>query len=92
MRPMLLLFVSHGCPACASARPEWEKYKSKHPLDMLLELDADGPYAGHLVGPKPIRVTPLYVLKDGDEVTTHEGAMRAEQIEKWVRAIVGISR
>lgn len=83
---MLLFFTSHGCPACAQAKPEFEKYKSRNPLQLALECDADGPYPAHF-GMKRIRATPLYVLRVGEEGYTHEGMMKAEQIEKWVKAV-----
>lgn len=84
---MVLLFTQTGCPACAQALPEFERYKTRNPLMMALEFDADGPYAEQFVK-KPIRATPLYLLKFGEEGVTHEGAMKAEQVEKWVNAVV----
>ena len=86
---MLLLFVQHGCPACAIAIPEFDRYRLRNPMQMALVLDADGPYEKHFVG-KAIRSTPLYVLRaNGEEKgVTHEGAMKAEALEKWVNTSV----
>jgi hypothetical protein len=55
---------------------------------MALEFDADGPYAGHFIG-KRIQTTPLYALKVENELVLHEGSMKAEQVEKWVKAAIG---
>lgn len=84
---MLLLFVQRGCPACAHAKPEFEKFKGRNPLTLALELDADGPYPEHF-GVGRIRATPFYVyrVEGANEAVTHEGIMKAEQIEKWVKA------
>lgn len=82
---LVLLFVQQGCPACAQAAPEFEKFKQRNPFQMALTLDADGPYAERFVK-KQIRETPLYMLKLGDEGITHAGVMKAEQVEKWVNA------
>jgi hypothetical protein len=82
---MLLFVYSKGCPACAHAKPEFEKFKARNPMQMALEIDADGPYPPQFGLPR-IRATPLYVLKLGEIGVTHEGAMKAEQIEKWVKA------
>lgn len=84
-RPMLLLFTQRGCSACAAARPEFERYKSRNPLQMALELDADGPWAAQLFG-KRIRSTPLYVLRTHEASESHEGMMKLDQLEKWVKA------
>jgi hypothetical protein len=82
---MLLLFVQRGCPACAVAVPEFDRYRTRNPMQMALVLDADGPYEHQFVG-KAIRSTPLYMLRANGEKrgVTHEGAMKAEQLEKWV--------
>lgn len=86
---ILLLFTEKGCPACAQAKPEFERFKSRNPLIMALECDADGPYPIHF-GLKKIRATPLYVLKATEgEGVTHEGGMKAEALEKWVKAAMG---
>jgi hypothetical protein len=55
---------------------------------MAITLDADGPYAPQFVG--KIRATPLYVLRANGEAkgVTHEGALKAEALEKWVNASV----
>ncbi|HUI23293.1 MAG TPA: thioredoxin family protein [Nitrososphaerales archaeon] len=90
MRPMLLFFSADGCPACEIAKPEFEKYLSRNPLQMALRLDADGPYARHFVG-KTIKVTPLYLLVNDGRVVGHEGAMKAERIEKWIKAAKGVT-
>jgi hypothetical protein len=88
---MLLLFTERGCPACATALPEFERYRSRNPMQMALVLDADGPYAAHFVK-KAIRATPFYMLRSGDDGqgaargVMHAGVMRAEQLEKWVGA------
>ena len=84
---MVLFFVQQGCPSCESARPEFEKFKRRNPMQLALELDADGPYPKHFK--VKIRVTPTYVLKNDEMGVVHEGAMRSEQIEKWVRAAIG---
>jgi hypothetical protein len=73
------------------ALPEFERFKSRNPLQMALSFDADGPYAEHFLG-KPIRATPLYVLRGEDSGVTHEGVMKAEQLEKWVRDAQGAMR
>ena len=88
MRPMLFLFTQQGCPACAIALPEFDRYRLRNPMQMAITLDADGPYAPQFVG--KIRATPLYVLRaNGEEKgVTHEGAMKAEALEKWVNAAV----
>jgi len=85
MRPILLLFTQRGCSACAVAIPEFERYRTRNPMQMALVLDADGPYEKHFMG-KAIRSTPLYVLRSNGEEkgVTHEGAMKAEALEKWV--------
>jgi len=90
MRPMLLLFTQSGCPACEAAIPEWERFKSRNPRVMAIHLDADGPYPAQL-GLKRIKATPLYVLRDGETErgVTHEGVMKAEQLEKWATAATG---
>ncbi len=87
MRPMVLLFTQRGCPACAVAVPEFERYRTRNPLQMALTFDADGPYANHFVG-KAIRAAPLYVLRSREEErsVTHEGLLKAEALEKWVNA------
>ena len=81
---MVLMFTQDGCPACDAAYPEWERFKARNPLAMALSFDADGPYPANF-GLKKIRATPFYVLKNGDEGVTHEGAMKAEALEKWVK-------
>lgn len=83
---MLLFFVQHGCHACAMAKPEFEKFKARNPLQLALEMDADGPYPAQL-GIKRIRATPLYVFRIGEEGVVHEGMMKADQIEKWIKTI-----
>ena len=83
-RPMVILFTSAGCPACAAAIPEWERFKSRNPLSLALALDADGPFVAHF-GLKPIRVTPLYVLRSKEHGVMHEGVLKAEALEKWVK-------
>lgn len=85
---MVLLFTQAGCPACEAALPEWERFKTRNPLTLALSFDADGPYPEHF-GLKKIKSTPLYVIKIGDEGVVHEGAMKAEAVEKWVKAAVG---
>jgi hypothetical protein len=86
---MLFLFTQHGCPACAIALPEFDRYRLRNPMQMAITVDADGPYGPQIVG-KAIRATPLYVLRaNGEEKgVTHEGAMKAEQLEKWVNTSV----
>jgi len=83
-RPMLLMFTESGCPACEAAYPEWERYKSRNPMQLALEFDADGPYALHF-GLKKIRATPIYVLRSGEQGVVHEGVMKADALEKWVK-------
>ena len=90
MRPMILLFTSRDCPVCLAALPEWERFKTKNPMAMAVAFDADGPWPLHF-GIRKIRATPLYVLKNGDEGVTHEGLMKAEALEKWMRAAVGVT-
>jgi hypothetical protein len=87
VRPMLFLFTQKGCPACAAALPEFDRYRLRNPMQMAITVDADGPYA-HFVG--KIRSTPLYVLRWNQEEkgVTHEGTMKAEAIEKWVSGAV----
>lgn len=87
MRPMLLMFIQQGCPSCEMARPEFEKFKRRNPMQLALEMDADGPFPSHFK--VKIHVTPTYVLKNDEMGVVHEGAMKAEQIEKWVRAAIG---
>lgn len=55
-------------------------------MTLAIEMDADGPYPASL-GIK-VRVTPLYVYKINgtDEAVQHAGMMKAEQIEKWIKA------
>ena len=86
---MVLLFTQEGCTACAAALPEFERFKARNPMQLALQLDADGPYAAHFFGAKPIKATPLYVLKRGEEGVTHIGTMKAEQLEKWLKAASG---
>ena len=86
MRPMLLLFTAKDCPACAAAIPEFERFKGRNPMQMALQLDADGPYVESM-GMKQIRETPLYVLRLAEEGVTHVGLMKAEALEKWIRGI-----
>lgn len=83
MTSTLYVFYANGCPACDAAKPEVEKFKTKHPLQMVLTLDADGPYAERF-GIAPIRVTPLYLLKVGDRGVKHEGTMNAAALDKWI--------
>ncbi len=82
--PTLLVFFAEGCPACAVAKPEVERFKHRNPMQMTLTLDADGPFAERY-GLAPIRATPLYVLRVGEQGVKHDGVMKAEQLEKWVR-------
>lgn len=84
MRPVLYLFTAEGCPVCAVASVEWERFKKRNPAFLALEFDADGPYPAHF-GLK-IRATPTYVLRLAEKGIPHSGAMRAEQIEKWIKA------
>lgn len=84
IRPTLLVFFAEGCPACEKARPEVEKFKSRNPMQMVLVLDADGPFAEHF-GVAPVKATPLYVLKLDDRGVKHDGFMKCEQIERWVK-------
>lgn len=84
IRPILLVFTADGCPACEKALPEVERYKSRNPLQMVLVLDADGPYAERFKL-APIRATPLYVLKLDDRGVKHDGFMKAEAIERWTK-------
>ena len=79
---MLLMFTQGGCPACEAAIPEWEKYKARNPLQLALELDADGPYPANF-GLKPIKATPIYVLRSGEEGVVHEGVLKADALEKF---------
>jgi hypothetical protein len=82
---MLIFFTQKGCPACAQAKPEFEKFKARNPFAFALEADADGPYPAQL-GLKRIQATPLYLLKIGDQGVLHTGMMKADQIEKWIKA------
>jgi thioredoxin-like negative regulator of GroEL len=83
---LLVLFTSAGCPACAAARPEFEKFKTRNPFMLAVECDADGPYRERF-GLKRIQATPLYVFQIGDEGVTHTGMMKADQIEKWIKGL-----
>jgi hypothetical protein len=87
-RPMLLMFTQGGCPACEAAIPEWEKFKGRNPMQLSLQFDADGPYAEHF-GLKKIRATPIYVLRAGEQGVVHEGVLKAEALEKWVKNSIG---
>lgn len=84
IRPMLLIFTQEGCPACEKALPEVEKFKSRNPMQMVLVLDADGPFADSF-GVAPVRVTPMYLLKLDDRGVKHDGFMKAEQVERWMK-------
>jgi len=84
-RPMLLMFTEAGCPACEAAIPEWDRYKARNPMQLALEFDADGPYAEHF-GLKRIKATPIYVLRAGEEGVVHEGVLKADALEKWVKS------
>lgn len=84
-RPMLLLFTQAGCPACEAAIPEWERYKVRNPMQLALAFDADGPYALHF-GLKRIRAAPVYVLRSGEEGIIHEGVLKADALERWVKS------
>jgi len=84
LRPVVYLFTADGCPACAHAEPEWERFKQRNPATLALEFDAEGPYPSHF----GIRIveTPTYVLRVGERAVPHSGAMRAEQLERWIKA------
>ena len=87
MADMVLMFTQEGCPACKAAGPEFDRFLSRNPLVMGLKLDADGPYAPHFLGERKIRATPLYVIRHEGAREIHEGGMKAEQLEKWMRAV-----
>jgi hypothetical protein len=83
-RSTLLVFLAEGCPSCEKARPEIDKYKRRNPLQMVLVLDADGPFAAQF-DLAPIRETPLYVVKMADRGVKHVGWMKAEAMERWAK-------
>jgi hypothetical protein len=86
-REILYFLFEDGCEACAAARPELQKFISKHPTSIVLEIRASGPWPAAF-GMK-VKVTPTYVFRHGAEMTKTEGAMRATDIEKWIRKIGG---
>jgi len=86
-REVLYVFKAEGCEACAMALPEVDRYIAKHPAATVLVLDAAGPYP-KLFGIS-IRATPLYVFRRGNEFAKREGAMKASDIEKWLKQLEG---
>ena len=83
--PIVFLFTQGGCPVCEAAIPEWERFKTRNPMQLALHLDADGPYPAHL-GLKKIAATPMYVVKAENLGVIHEGLLKAEALEKWIKA------
>lgn len=86
-REILYFVHEDGCAACAAARPELEKFISKHPAAMVLSIEARGPFPERL-GVK-IRATPTYLFRKGDGLVKLEGALRCTDIEKLIKKAGG---
>lgn len=84
-REVLYVFMSGTCEACAAADPEVTAFERKHPGVMTLRLSADGPLPERL-GIK-IVATPTYAFRRGDTAAVRAGALRAKDIESWLRKL-----
>jgi len=89
-REVLYVFTAGNCPACAEALPELEKFVEKHPSLQVLRLDAGGPFPQR-IGVK-IKATPTYVFRRGEGMASIAGALKASELEKWLRQLDGGSR
>ena len=85
-REVLFFVHSRGCEACAVAQPELDRFMSKHPAMTVLALDAEGPLPAQL-GLGKIRATPTYFLRRAEGVAKIEGALRAADLEKWLKKL-----
>jgi thiol-disulfide isomerase/thioredoxin len=84
-REVLYYFHQAGCEACAAAAPELARFESKHPSLTVIKLDANGPYPGSL-GIK-LKATPTYALRHGEGIYTIEGALKATDLDRWIKKI-----
>lgn len=84
-----LIFVYQaGCSACEAAMPELDKFAAENPRLMIVKIKADGPHVLSLTGIKRLQATPTYVFRRGYDGVTHIGALKAKEIEKWMRAVI----
>lgn len=88
-RPKLHLVFAADCAACKAMEPvlnKWQVGRGFDPpiLRSIRDVTSGG---GEVFSPK---MTPgLAVELDGKFVATHEGAMTAQQLERWYSTAVG---
>lgn len=83
--PVVVDFWAEWCPPCKMMAPEFERASTALKGDFrLLKVDTDA--APDVAGRLGIRSIPTVVMfAGGREVARQSGAMRAADIERWVR-------
>lgn len=90
-KPIIRLYVFEqaGCPACLMAEPELRAFHAQYPMQVVvIRVNLDGPvdWPERLALGWAPEGTPGYAaIVDGQLVKKHEGLMRRQDLEHWLR-------
>lgn len=84
-REVLYIAKQDGCQACAVADAELAIFERAHPSVMVLRIDANGPIPARLG--MSIKATPTWLFRRDNEGVMKVGAMKAKEIEKWLKSL-----
>lgn len=86
-RQALYFVYQRGCAACEAAEPELLAFERKFPTLLVLRLDANGPF-GDRFG--RVKATPTFVFQRGDQAIIRVGAVKAKELESWIKKAGGV--